>query len=240
VLVSKPGTKTTVDKKEIPLTVRADITYLRQDFSILQPVVKSDINKPELFRFDYVIRLRPMTERQVKEWKSHQNPSAGYEQRDSVLFALRELTNEDAGSTPEAWEKLFPAAENDARANALATELVEAPEHKKDALIKELKESKGVVYSQALAQAIPRLDGTIQGKARTALVARMKRMTASTLRNKLADDDREIRYAATVACASKQDPGLVQDLNELLDDAEPVIAQAALASIKALSGDVPN
>ena len=42
VLVSRPGTKTMVNKKEIPLTIRADITYLRQDFSILQPVVQSD------------------------------------------------------------------------------------------------------------------------------------------------------------------------------------------------------
>jgi hypothetical protein len=240
VLVSKPGTKTTVDKKEIPLTVRADITYLRQDFSLFQPVVTTDISKPEQFRFDYVIRVRPMTERQTKEWKSHLNPADRYDQRDSILFALRELTNQDAGSTTEAWEKLFPAAEFDARASALATGLVEAPDYRKDALLKELKDTKGVVYSQALAQAIPRLEGSFQEKARKALVARMKRMTASTLRNKLVDDDREIRYAAAVACAGKQDASLVPDLNELLDDAEPVIAQAALASIKSLGSGGAN
>ncbi|HEY1861536.1 MAG TPA: HEAT repeat domain-containing protein [Gemmataceae bacterium] len=240
VLVSKPGTKTTVDKKEIPLTVRADITYLRQDFSILQPVVKSDINRPELFRFDYMIRLRPMTERQTKEWKSHLTLSPNYGQREAVLFALRELTNQDAGSTSEAWEKLYPAAEFDSRSAELATGFVEAPDYRKDALLKELKDSKGVVYSQALAQAIPQLSGKYQAKARSALVERMKRMTASTLRTKLGDEDREIRYAAAVACGRKQDQTLVHELNELLDDSEPIIAQAAQASIKSLSGDAGN
>jgi hypothetical protein len=236
VLVSRPGTKTTVNKKEIPLTIRADITYLRQDFSILQPVVQTDLSRPEQLRFDYVIRLRPLTEKQMKEWKSRSESSGGYEQRDAVLFALRELTGQDPGSTWEAWDKLYPSAEFDSRSAELTTRLVEAPDYRKDAVIKELKESKGVVYSQALAQAIPQLAGNVQEKARTALVERMKRMTASTLRNKLLDEDREIRYAAAVACRSKQDETLVRDLKNLLDDSEPIIAEAAKRSIQSLGG----
>ena len=118
----------------------------------------------------------------------------------------------------------------------LTTSLVEAPDYRKDAIIKQLKEGKGVVYSQALAQAIPQLAARYQDKARSALVERMKRMTAATLRNKLMEEDRETRYAAAVACGCKEDKTLVQDLSNLLDDSEPVIAQAAQASIKSLGG----
>jgi RNA polymerase sigma factor (sigma-70 family) len=67
------------------MLVRADVTYLRQDFSVAQPV---DLAAPwpVMQRYDYLVRTRPL-----------QGPMptggqpASYPQRDAVLFALKEL-----------------------------------------------------------------------------------------------------------------------------------------------------
>jgi hypothetical protein len=83
--------------------VRADVTYLRQDFSVLQPVENPD-RWPWLQRYDYVIRLRELStlERDARE---HAEVPASYPQREAVLFALREVTGQDAGATSEAWRR---------------------------------------------------------------------------------------------------------------------------------------
>jgi hypothetical protein len=237
VLVGRPSFKTVVNKKEVPLTVRADITYLRQDFSVSQPVRQAGAVLPQDRRFDYVVRFRPLNEKQQTEWKSRADKQPdSYDQREAVLFALRDLTGQDAGNSTEAWEKLYPSSDLDRQASELAAELINAPDYRKAAVLNKLKETKGALYSQALAAAIPQLCGKQQEKARTALAERMARMSPATLRNKLGDDDREIRFAAAVACAWKQDKTLIADLKVLLDDSEPTIAKAAQASIKNLGG----
>jgi HEAT repeat protein len=236
-LVGQPSFKTVVNKKEVPVMVRADITYLRQDFSVLQPVRQPGGVLPLDRRFDYVVRFRPLNEKQQTEWKARPDKLPDtYDQREAVLFALRDLTGQDAGNSTADWEKLFPSSNLDKQASELTAELVNAPDHRKAAVLKKLKETKGAAYSQALAAAIPQLFGKQQEKARVALAERMARMTPATLRNKLGDDDREIRYAAAVACSWKEDKTLIPDLRSLLDDSEPTVAEAAHASIKSLGG----
>jgi len=56
-----------------------------------------------------------------------------------------------------------------------------------------------VVNTLALAAAIPQLTGTVKTKARSALAERLSRMTNHTLKDKLQDDDPEIRRAAALA-----------------------------------------
>jgi hypothetical protein len=92
--------------------IRADVTYLRQDFSILQPV--PDPGKwPERQRFDYVIRQRELTldelqaYQEAERFRARAGPSTTYPQRQAVLFALRELTGKDAGVSALAWRKLI-------------------------------------------------------------------------------------------------------------------------------------
>jgi hypothetical protein len=77
---------------------RADITYLRQDFSVFQPVAKAD-PWPNEQRFDYLIRRRETTVGDVK----NELQAGNYPQREAVLFALRELTGEDRGTTSAEW-----------------------------------------------------------------------------------------------------------------------------------------
>jgi hypothetical protein len=88
---------------ERPLSfVRADITYLRQDFSVIQPVANPG-PWPAFQRFDYVIRTRPAT-LDEEIFERPDNPAAN-RQRQAILFALRELTGTDAGSTVKSWRR---------------------------------------------------------------------------------------------------------------------------------------
>jgi len=68
--------------------VRADTTYLRQDFSVVQPV--SNHGKwPAEQRYDYLLRYRPATPQDAAQKST--NP-----QRTALDFALRELGQPDA------------------------------------------------------------------------------------------------------------------------------------------------
>jgi hypothetical protein len=87
------------------LFVRADITYLQQDFAVPQPVAKSGV-WPANQRYDYLVRTRPATTQEIKAAK----PSGSYAQRESVLFALRELTGKDAGTTAAEWRTVVAKA----------------------------------------------------------------------------------------------------------------------------------
>jgi hypothetical protein len=131
-----------------------------------------------------------------------------------------------------------PAAEStEAREAAqLAKQLIEAPLDKQEAMIETLKERKGVAHTDALAKAIPQLKGPNKLKARDALAERLARMTASTLREKLQDESVEVRRAAVLACAMKEDKGFVRDLLHLLEDPERLVFSAAHAALKELTG----
>lgn len=115
----------------------------------------------------------------------------------------------------------------DPEARQLCQELLKAPAERQPKLVERLKENKGVVYTDALAVAIPRLSGGIQDKARDALAERLMRMTAATLRGKLGEEDVEVRVAAIRACASKEDKAHIPDLIGLLNEKEPRVAGAA-------------
>ncbi len=74
--------------------VRADTTYLRQDFSVVQPV--SNHGKwPAEQRYDYLLRYRPATPQDVAQKST--NP-----QRTALDFALRELGQPDAAAAARA------------------------------------------------------------------------------------------------------------------------------------------
>jgi HEAT repeat protein len=225
---------TITESSVAPFTVRGDITYLRQDFSIQLPALVTPPADFANLRFDYVVRFRPLTERQTHEWKTQTNRPETYEQRDAVLFALRELTGQDAGPTTEAWEKLYPTSEFEQWTTKLTMALVDAPDHQKLTLIKKLRDAKGVAHTEALAQAIPQLAEVYQPKARAALIERMKRMSRATLRDKLADESREIRLAAATVVGWKEEAALLPDLKALLDDPEPEVADAAQIALKSL------
>src|SRR5262249_34011502 len=91
------------------LLIRADVQFVRQDFSITFPVMPVFGGMPGL-RFDFVIRTGPLKAAELQEWKKQPQQKDSFRQRDATLFALRALTGKDAGTATEAWLKLFPNA----------------------------------------------------------------------------------------------------------------------------------
>lgn len=71
--------------------IRADVTYLRQDFSVMQPVADHQ-PWPELQRFDFFVRTRPLMEYEDQQLSANsETDAAEYPQRKAVRVALREL-----------------------------------------------------------------------------------------------------------------------------------------------------
>src|SRR5262249_10215209 len=91
------------------ILVRVDVTYLRQDFSVLQPVADAH-PWPEMQRFDFLVRTRVLTEDEAKQYREKLTPRAPGEfspyQR-AALAALRELTGRDTDATAGAWRRLL-------------------------------------------------------------------------------------------------------------------------------------
>jgi hypothetical protein len=117
----------------------------------------------------------------------------------------------------------------------LADELMAAQPKQQDDIIARLKDGRGSAYTEALAIAVPKLADAQRDKARDALADRLTRMTAETLRNKLRDTDREIRRAAALACAMKDDKDHVPDLIESLTDGDGEVVKACRAALRSLT-----
>src|SRR5262249_17690022 len=74
-----------------PPLIPADTPFLRQDFSVMQPVPDPG-QWPAYQRFDYVVRTRPATPDEVRRASETSPSAARNEAREAVLFALREIT----------------------------------------------------------------------------------------------------------------------------------------------------
>jgi hypothetical protein len=83
--------------------VRADITFLRQDFSVNLDV-KAPGPWPKEQRFDFVTRTRTLKPDETPDIVAK---SGGFPQRDAVLYALRGLTGKDVGGSTEKWRDLL-------------------------------------------------------------------------------------------------------------------------------------
>jgi hypothetical protein len=85
--------------------VRADITYLRQDFSVKQPVAAPG-KWPKDQRYDYLLRERELTTWEQIAWSARQEGNktvSGH--KDAIVFALRGLTGLDGGDTARQWQE---------------------------------------------------------------------------------------------------------------------------------------
>jgi hypothetical protein len=91
------------------ILVRIDVTYLRQDFSMMQAV--ADANPwPEMQRFDFLVRTREVNEEEAAAYRKaleKREPGEVTPYQRAALSALRELTGKDGEPTPEAWRKLL-------------------------------------------------------------------------------------------------------------------------------------
>ncbi|HBI45131.1 MAG TPA: hypothetical protein DDY78_20075 [Planctomycetales bacterium] len=75
--------------------VRADVTYLRQDFSLMEDVPDPGV-WPARQRFDYMVRQRELTDQEIIDMvDSGAELAKSYPQREAVRFALEKLTTPD-------------------------------------------------------------------------------------------------------------------------------------------------
>jgi hypothetical protein len=90
--------------------VRADVTYLKQDFSVVQPVADHG-RWPRLQRYDYLVRQRELSDQEAARLTPAEGAGAdkpaSYPQREAVLWALRELTGEDLGDKSADWNQFL-------------------------------------------------------------------------------------------------------------------------------------
>jgi hypothetical protein len=80
--------------------VRADVTYLRQDFSVLQPA-KNHGAWPEQQRFDFVVRTRPLTAAERTAWEKRRAPNERRPMslhRRALLYAVAELSRQEVAA----------------------------------------------------------------------------------------------------------------------------------------------
>lgn len=130
----------------------------------------------------------------------------------------------------------IPTRSENKKAEELSDKLVDASEENRDKVLAELKDSKGVEYTEALAFAIPRLsDREIRDKARDALAERLVRLKAASLVTYIKDPDPEIRRAALLASGTKKLEEHIPLMVERLNDADPDVVRAAYTSLKHIS-----
>jgi hypothetical protein len=103
-------------------------------------------------------------------------------------------------------------------------------------LLERWRDGEDARYTPALARAIPTLRGAAERQARAALADRCTRLTAHERDACLRSDDPEIRRAAALACAVRDDRRPVGRLIELLQDKEAFVAAAAHAALCSLTG----
>ncbi len=119
----------------------------------------------------------------------------------------------------------------------LSDELVDATGDEQKLILERLREAKGSEFTEALAQAIPKLSEDFQAEAREALTRRLTRLTATALRDKLQDDNLEVRCAAALACGRKIAKTHIADLLQLLDDPEMDVVVSARVALTELTGE---
>ena len=128
-------------------------------------------------------------------------------------------------------------AETEVEAARLSRTLVKSEDLERSRLLAKYRDGEGIVYTQALACAISSLRGQMKEYVRRCPDRALSRLSAKTLRDRLLDDDAEVRRGAVLACVRKEDKQLVPDLIALLDNPEPVTASLAEEGLSSLTGE---
>jgi HEAT repeat protein len=220
-----------------PFWVRADVTFFRQDFSESIPYGQRGVAAAQpTRRFDYLVRTRQLGAKETRRQQSQHDGQAGYEQREAVLFALRELTGKDPGKDYDDWLALYPNAETDAEVARWVDKFLKAAPAQRDSVLTQFRDGKNAASLQALVQLISKLPLAERAKVRDTLARRLAKLSPDELRDKLHDADAEIRRAAATACVQRKEKSLVVDLIPLLRDEQPPVSVEAHVSLKGLTG----
>ena len=188
-------------------------------------------------RFDYLVRLRPLSGASLSTWQDKLgNYARQSPQHESLLYALRELTGEDAGPSVQDWIRRYSTFTGERIETPLGpadlvphlrNSLVAGPPAQQAARLAAFREKSGSGYDTALAQAIPKLAPELQKAGRSQLAERMYCLPIKTLTTSLSDPDQELRRAGLMVSRQRKLKSLTPELIEMLDDTNPDIARQA-------------
>ncbi len=122
-------------------------------------------------------------------------------------------------------------------ADLIAIALVEANSADWDKRLKAAKENKGIQFTAALVLAANRLERDKKKQVRDALVQRLYRMTPETLKAMMGGNEPELRRAACLAGAMRDEKVHIPDLIARITDVDDSVVRAARAGLKALTGE---
>lgn len=125
---------------------------------------------------------------------------------------------------------------DDTAIQALVKQLEQADAFQRDRLLRSWRDGDDERYTRALAKGIAILRGPAERKVRAALADRLTRLTVHERDEHLRSDDPEIRRAAVLSCAVRDDHQHLARLIELLQDKETPVAHAAHAVLCSLTG----
>lgn len=145
-------------------------------------------------------------------------------------------TKNDAASNSKPTPRSDKDKVEDEKVAKLVKELIDARITERTAVLEKFQSTRGVDYTTALATAIPRLSGSYRDKARSALAARLERMTVNTLKNYLEDESPELRRGAVRAIGGKEAKELMKDLVPLLTDSVSDVADEAYEVLCKMTG----
>jgi hypothetical protein len=160
--------------------------------------------------------------------------TSGITSTSSPLASLEKILTPTPAPQPAVKEVTKPLA--DAPADRLFRKLLDASAAEQELLLKQWRDSEDAAYTPALAKALVTLQGDAQRKARAALADRCTRLNDPQRDEALRSDDAEIRRAAVLSCAVRDDRQHLERLIALLQDKEPNVAEAAYAVLCSLTG----
>jgi HEAT repeat protein len=204
--------------------VHADVTYLRQDFSVMQPAEQPPTGWPAHQRFDYMVRTRKISPTDAKPL-SEAKGRLSREYRATVLFALAAITGVDAGGEVVDW-----------RAVQTAANIAPAAKSPPPGAAREWKQFLSAEAPADTAAGRGAHPWPVLSEKREATASQLAALSAGKLRERLYDDAAEVRANAARAAALKGERSLTLDLIFLLDDQDSSVVQQARAALHALTG----
>jgi hypothetical protein len=99
----EPMSPTSAYSRKSQNVVRADVTYLRQDFSVMLPVADSH-PWPAEQRYDFFVRVRVLKGEEAMNFRNR-TPAKETAYKTAIVQALKALTGEDAGYSAAAWRQ---------------------------------------------------------------------------------------------------------------------------------------
>lgn len=128
------------------------------------------------------------------------------------------------------------AQEQERQARLAAQDLQSGDQAKLSNALKVFSDGYALIYTDVLAETLPRLDEPARTRARAVLARRLAALSRLAVQAYLQAPDAELRGAAATAVSLKRDRALLPDLIPLVEDKNDFVAAAALQALRELTG----